>query len=63
MWGLKRANTLAGHVDAGQDASSLMRRWLFAHSVAGDATKGGMVSVTDVFGKGEVDETVFKFVY
>jgi hypothetical protein len=34
-----------------------------SHRILGDATKGGMVAVTDILGKRQINQSVDQFVY
>ncbi len=54
---------LFGDTDAGQDSVFLDEQSGFSHDILGDATKGGMVAVADVFGKSQVYQLVVQFVY
>ena len=60
---VKAVEHLLGDFHSGKDALLLDEEFALAHLFSGDAAKGGMVSVTDVLGKGQVDESVVEFFY
>ena len=57
---VKTMEYLLGDFHTSQDAFLLDEEFALAHSISGDATEGGMVTITDVFGKGQVDKPIYK---
>ena len=60
---VKTAEYSLGYLYAGQDAFLLDQQLLRSLGVLGDAAQGGVVTIANILGKGEVYQLFFKFVY
>ena len=52
---------LLGNLDTSQDAVLLNQKVRLTHRILGDATECGMVTVTDIFSKRQVNKPVNEF--
>ena len=60
--GVEAAEHLLGNLHTGEDAVFLDQQMRLAHRVLRDATERGMVTVTDILGKRQIDKSVNQFV-